>query len=447
MPCFDDNNLVYEPGAPPTPVSIARRQSTSTLAVAVGDVERDVLISTRWRLAGCPAFVFALLIFADHAAADEVTLKTGATVRGRATEVRLPDHSRVVEIQTSTGALIVLERDAVKQIKRGAATAQKSAGKPTSNKPRLTAKEQAWMTKVRLLAAHLLSDDRERSRRARSELLSINDPDALPALTRYLQQSSDEELRHLYVAILRELPGPNTVYYLVQQSLFDPAAQIREQARHAIGPERADSARTLYIYALKLHSPNLASRAALGIQEVGDPNGDAIPYLIEALVHVGTRVITLQEEIAWFEYYPTFDPPGASGLRLVSVHEGAAPFGQLGEGMRTGRITERVTPAQNVAVNSPPQQIWFPYLRNGKLIDPPQPPLPKGTAMQAAGPLKSRIVAESDGNPTVLETLLKLTDHTKSDFGYNRDNWRSWWANEKASRDSQRRPTDKPITR
>ena len=408
-----------------------------------------MLISTRWRLAGCPACVFALLIFADHAPADEVTLKSGATVRGRATEVRLPDHSRVVEIQTSTGGLIVLERDAVKQIKRGAATAQKPAGKPTSNKSHLTAKEQAWMTKVRSLATQLSSDDRERSRRARSELLSINDPDALPALTRYLQQSSDEELRHLYVAILRDLPGPNTVYYLVQQSLFDPAAQIREQARHAIGPERADGARTLYIYALKLHSPNLASRAALGIQEVGDPNGDAIPYLIEALVHVGTRVITLQEEIAWFEYYPTFDPPGASQLRLVSVHEGAAPFGQLGEGMRSGRITERGTHEHNgPLIASPPQQIWpFPYLRNGKLIDPPQAPLPKGTFMQAAGPLKSTIVTERDGNPAVLETLLKLTDHTKSDFGYNRDNWRSWWANEKASRDSQRRPSDKPISR
>ncbi len=52
---------------------------------------------------------------------------------------------------------------------------------------------------------------------------------------------------------------------------------------------------------------------------------------------------------------------------------------------------------------------------------------------------------EKDGNEAVLDTLLKLTKQQPG-FGYNRDNWRSWWAAEKASRDLQSRRADKPIS-
>jgi hypothetical protein len=383
--------------------------------------------SLGWRLATWSACVVS--IFAGRAAADDVTLKTGATVRGHATEARLADHSRVLEIRTSSGALIVLEHDQVQQIKRSAAT-QKPAGNSKSTKPRLTAKQQAWMTKVRSLLAHLLGDDRDQSRHARSQLLNINDPDALPALVRYLQQNPNEELRHLYVAILRDLPGPNTAYYLVQQSLFDPSAQIREDARHALGSERAEKARALYILALKLRDANLASRAALGIQEVGDPDGDAIPYLIEALVHVGPRVITTQQ-LEWIDLGPPPDATGMPRFRITSYHEGPAWFGQMGAGIAGGSVG----PVTQIRTRAIPQSSQEQQL---------QPP--HNWAVGLAPP-KTTIVPESDGNPAVLDTLLKLSGRAKSDFGYNRDNWRRWWANEKASRDSQKRPSDKPISR
>jgi len=206
-------------------------------------------LSTGWRCAMGAACTTAALLFVARAGADEVTLQSGAIVRGHASDVQLPDHSKVVEIRTSSGALIVLERDSVKQVKRIAA-GQKVV--QAANKPRLTAKQQAWMTKVRSLVSHLTSGNRAQAQRARDELLKIDDPDALPALTRYLQQNPDEELRQIYVAILRYLPGSSAVYYLVSQSLFDSSSQIRETARNAIGAERADSARTLYVFALKL---------------------------------------------------------------------------------------------------------------------------------------------------------------------------------------------------
>jgi hypothetical protein len=379
-------------------------------------------LSTGWRYATGAACTTAALLFARGAGADEVTLQSGAVVRGHANDVQLPDHSKAVEIRTPSGALIVLERDSVKQVKRIAA-GQKVV--QAASKPRLTAKQQAWMAKVRSMVSRLTSGNRAQAQQARNELLKIHDPDALPALTRYLQQNPDEEVRQLYVAILRDLPDPNTVYFLVSQSLFDSSAQIREEARTAIGSERADSARTLYIYALKFHNPNLATRAALGIQEIGDPNGEAIPYLIDNLVYVGRRAISLPE-VTWQEWSPS--PIGPTGLRLVSAHEGAAWFGQM-----SGSVGGRPAASVPVRVSGPTQ---------------PTPPTQGGeTMLQLIGPQKTTYVPESTNNPAVLGALEKVSDQQKSSFGYSPNNWHRWWAGEKATRDLQKRKADTPIPR
>ena len=46
------------------------------------------------------------------------------------------------------------------------------------------------------------------SRKARVDLLNIDDPDAIPALTEILRNSRNEDMRRLYVAILEEHPQP-----------------------------------------------------------------------------------------------------------------------------------------------------------------------------------------------------------------------------------------------
>jgi HEAT repeats len=357
------------------------------------------------------------LLFVAGAGADEVTLQSGAVVRGHASDVQLPDHSKAVEIRTPSGALIVLERDSVKQVKRIAA-GQKVV--QAASKPRLTAKQQAWMTKVRSLISRLTSGNRAQVQQARNELWKIHDPDALPALTRYLQQNPDEELRRIYVAILRDLPGSNAVYYLVSQSLFDSSAQIRQQAREAIGAERADNARTLYIFALKLRNPSLATRAALAIQEIGDPNGDAIPYLIEALVHEGKRAIILPKTEWGFadDWQSLFT---YAQIHIISEHGG--PMGLY---------------------DNPPIHVGpIPVMKNAPPAIQPAPP-PPSVLVPFNVPALS-ILHDKDGNQTVLEALLKVTN-LQPGFGYNRDKWRSWWANEKANRDLQKRPADKPIS-
>jgi hypothetical protein len=336
--------------------------------------------STGLRSAICVGCAVGVFGFCARARADEVTLQSGATIRGHVSELQLPDHSKAVEIRASSGALVVLERDSVKQIKRGASAGPKPA--QAANKPRLTAKEQAWMAKVRGLVSRFSSGDASQRRRAADELLKIRDPDALPAQTRYLQQNSDEDLRRIYVSILREMPGSNTVYYLVGQSLFDSSAQIRQLAREAIGSERADSARTLYIFALKLRDANLATRAALGIQEVGDPNGDAIPYLIEALVHEGERAIILPktewgEATDWQALFIT-----KSNMRIIREHPGIMGLYDNPPIYASGTI---------------------PVVKN------PPPATPQVTTQLPIVPFNVPVISivhENDGNQTALEALL-----------------------------------------
>ncbi len=374
--------------------------------------------SSGGHLASALLAAFAVWTLGTPASADEVTLRSGATLHGHVTEGPLPNHARGVEVETAGGSRIVFERSTVKQVKRGGAAGQKPATGQAA-KPRLSPTEQAWMNTIRGLVSRLGGSNRDVAARAWRDLGNIQDPDALPGLARYLQQSPDQDLRHLFIEIARNMRGENPVYYLVSQSLFDPSVDLREQARQSLGPERADSARTLYIFALKLRNPSLATRAALGIQQIGDPNGDAIPYLIEALVHEGNRHIILPKtEWRIADEWPTLSD---AHIRIIREHGG--PMGLYDNPpLRVGPIP--------VMKNPPPA------------IQPAPPPPVKIEPINV--PLVSTL-HEKDGNEAVLDTLLKLTKQQPG-FGYNRDNWRSWWAAEKASRDLQSRRADKPIS-
>jgi hypothetical protein len=361
-----------------------------------------------------------LLILGSRAGADEITLRSGATLHGHVSEGPLPNRARGVEVETASGSRIVFERTTVKQVKRGAAAKQKTAAGQAAQ-PRLSPTEQAWITTIRGLVSRLGGTNRDLAARAWRDLGNIQDPDALPGLARYLQQSPDEDLRHLFLEVARHMRGENPVYYLVYQSLFDPSVELREQARQALGPERADSARTLYIYALKLRDPILATRAALGIQEIGDPNGDAIPYLIETLIYTSRREIVLPKT-EWIPMAWTTSPD--ANIRIINEHSGPAWFGQM-NGPSGGRPLPAAPAQSGKSVPSPPQVVT---------LDPVVP---------IDIPVKS-VMHDKDGNSTVLDTLLKVTK-LQPGFGFNRDNWRSWWTTEKASRDLQPHRADKPI--
>jgi hypothetical protein len=425
----------------------------------------DVQSVSRWVAAGCAAA--GLSLSANVLLADTVTLNGGGSVKGFVTS-----SSKSVSVRTSTGGVIVFDRSAVKHISRGHVTSKSVAkagatpAKAETKKHKLTPAEDAWMPKVRGLVSRLYGGDQNRSRMARETLRNIDDSDAIPALSSQLGSSRREESRHLYVLILHGIKGPKPVYYLVALSLFDPSPAIRSDARKAFRDEQLDSARMLYIDALRSGSPPLARMAAIGLGEIGDPRGDSVPYLINSLVTYGT-VASLRQRPELGVVYTTLVYP-TPGLKLSDNTSSGVPDRALSSGVQTASATRSAadtgTPTSVVGLVAGPVAAGS---LNGQ---PPQDLIPNssgtnGLPATASSPFASSpmgvdtyeqpIAAKAPcshshydkplsgevDHPEVLDALLKITGQEHPGYGFNRDRWRSWWAGERTNRDLQ-----KPLT-
>jgi hypothetical protein len=417
---------------------------------------------SRWIAAGASAA--CLLLSAKLLVADTVTLNGGGSVNGSVTS-----SSKSVSVRTSTGAVIVFDRSVVKHITRGhaaskaVATSGATAAKTESKKHKLTAAEEAWTPKVRALASRLYGGDPNRSRMARDTLRNIDDSNAIPALSSQLGSSRREESRHLYVLILHGIKGPKPVYYLVALSLFDPSPAIRSDARKAIREGQLDSARLLYIDALRSGSPPLARLAAIGLGEIGDPRGDSVPYLINALVTYGT-VATLRDRPELGVVYTTLAYP-TPGLKLSDRITSAVPDRVVSSGVQTASA---ITAAVDSGTPTPGGGTITAGVPSGQAVQnliPNSSGMPNGVAGTVSSPFASSpmgvdtyeqpIVAKAPcshsnydkalsgevDHPEVLDALLRITGQEHPGYGFNRDRWRSWWAGERTNRDLQ-----KPLT-
>ncbi len=129
--------------------------------------------------------VASVLQAAKPLPADSVKLQNGGAVAGSVTT-----GTKQVSVRTATGALIVFERAAVKQVVRGhvppksSTTVTATSSRSGSKKLLLTAAEDNWVPHVRGLVSRLFGGDREKSRQARRALSQIDDVDAVPALER-----------------------------------------------------------------------------------------------------------------------------------------------------------------------------------------------------------------------------------------------------------------------
>ncbi len=426
----------------------------------------------------------ALLASAKLLPADSVKLDAGGSLNGSVTT-----GSKWVSVRTSTGAVIVFDRAAVKQVAHGHVLAAKTgssstnaAAKAQAKKGKLTAEEEAWLPKIRARVSRVYAGDRSRSQQARNALLAIDDTDAIPALSTYLGSSRNAVARHLYVLILHNMKGPKPVYYLVALSLYDPSPEIRAEARKALREDQLDSARRLYVAALRSGSPSLSRLAAIGLGEIGDPRGDSVPYLIDALVSYGTvatmRAASAQPDvlvantiyatpglklhdpsaISMQQVGPSTLPvssgPGgpsnnqvvagqqnASGLgrQLAGGDNGDLP-GQLGSlseqsgnpsGQLGGQTAQGFSPNSNGLPGCQMNSGSSPSastLTEADLYDPPHKKCGKHDK-----PLQGYV-----DHPEVLDALLKITDQPHPGYGFNQDRWRNWWTNEKTNRDLQK---------
>ncbi len=232
----------------------------------------------------------AVLLSIRTARADSLKLTGGGTVEGRVLALLTESRGKTITVETRTGARITLARDCVSCIKRHSSPVRNSFNeqirKITSP---LTRAQQGWLPRVRSLVSRAFDSGGSRGRKARSELSAIVDTDAVPALRQSLQNHPLGDARQLYVAILSQIPGSESTGLLVSQSLYDQSQEVRALARRAIVPERAEAARPMYIAVLRSGGFDAAGRAALGLEEIGDPRGQSVPFLIDALIYEGTQ--------------------------------------------------------------------------------------------------------------------------------------------------------------
>jgi len=407
---------------------------------------------------GCPRVLalaagITLWLQAALLSADSVKLNGGGALNGSVTT-----NSKSITVRTPSGAVIVFDRGDVMQVTHGKAlvsmTVSKSANSKTKSQPKkrkLTAQEDAWMPKVRQVVGRLHAADPEKPRRAQTELLNIDETDALPALSTYLGSSRSAESRRLYVVILHNIKGSKPVYYLVALSLFDPFPEIRDEARRALRDDQLDPARRLYINALRSGAPRLARIAAVALGETGDPRGDSVPYLIDALVTYGTVAAMRSRSTADLIYMNTMSAtPGlnlndAASMLMGSSQRGQSPPPELSatqanpnscDPQQSGNKspTSQATPsalASQVAGSTSQSNSGTSgtTLTEDELYEPPHSRCKK----KHDSPLQGYV-----DHPEVLDALLKITDQPHPGYGFNQDRWRSWWANEKTDRDLQK---------
>jgi hypothetical protein len=276
--------------------------------------------------------------------------------------------------------------------------------------------------------------------------LKIDDENAIPALSRYLAANPNEESRQFYSKILRNIPGSKAVYCLVWQSIFDQSSNVRDAARKAIGSERSDLARPLYIQALRLGDRDLASLAAKGIAEIGDPNGDSVPYLIDALVFQTVRVvvtspavrvldlddINLQNRLnagaqAAANAPPVLRVPASGGMIVGGNGFGIANISQF---PLEGPFYPPMFGANNPQVKQPAITTTAPVTMRDILNTPVQ--------------YSTGLAREMNVNPVVHDTLMQITGQK---LGPNIVPWRRWWANQQNNRALQKPKTaDRPIS-
>lgn len=142
--------------------------------------------------------------------------------------------------------------------------------------------ESDWLVRIRLWTGWLENPDQQRQRDAVRGLEAIDDEFAIPALTKFLGQHGNVNIRMLYIRVLTQIDGRQSVLALVERYLFDPHEPLRQKALAYLKAGQTALAINPLVSALSHQSNEIVRRAALGLGSLGDRS--AVPSLIDALV-------------------------------------------------------------------------------------------------------------------------------------------------------------------
>lgn len=237
----------------------------------------SVSMRTRFSLLGAGLILSAIASSATFS--DDVTLQSGGVLRGKVAK-----SGKTVAVTTAGGTHIVVDRSSVKTIDHDSGGRSNGA-----HRSKLTIAQEAWFPKIRKLVNQAASENKNASGRALRDLRSINDPDAIPALSQYLRTSNLDSVRLLYVRILGDIPGSQPVVSLIEEALFDSSIPVREAAQAATKKQPARNVRPYYGQALRFPNREVVCRAASVLTAVGDKEN--VPALIDSLYSTGVDIV------------------------------------------------------------------------------------------------------------------------------------------------------------
>lgn len=145
----------------------------------------------------------------------------------------------------------------------------------------LGAKEKEWVRKIDAWQGWLLGS---RAAEARDLILKIDDPVAAGALAGALRRNESPTVRVLLIQALARLGTGEALQALAACSLDDEDNEVRLTCLDYLKKKKDRGGVDFYVRALRSKDNAIVNRAALGLQEMGDPA--AIGPLIDALITV-----------------------------------------------------------------------------------------------------------------------------------------------------------------
>lgn len=247
--------------------------------------------------------------------------------------------------------------------------------------------EKAWYPKIRLWVNWLRGSHLGRQADALANLRGVTDPDACPAVVKFLADDANASLRQLAVQVLSQPGGPKPVAGLTKLMVLDPEPELRKAALDALQPEQHVMAQPYLLRSLRHAQNPVVCRAAAALEQIGDEQ--AVEPLIEALLT--THRYTIRVPVA--QTSVALGPNGSIG-----GGGGSALPPEIEAGLRTGQYPNGVI-----------------------VLNGPGPPPEARTR-----PVE---VSYTHQNAEVLSALQKLTG---SNFGYDKRTWRLYWNAEKS---------------
>jgi hypothetical protein len=148
------------------------------------------------------------------------------------------------------------------------------------------------------------------SQAAKDAILAINDPTAVPALTKLMELEQDEAVRLLYVRALVKIGTGDSLLTVAKRSLTDPSEEIRTTAMELLAASKQRFFVDYYLQQLRSPDNLVVNRTAVALSYFKDPR--SIAPLIDALVTKHTQQIQMGQPGA----IAAGQGPGGVGLNM-----------------------------------------------------------------------------------------------------------------------------------